>query len=75
VAVVAYLLAAWLLLTATDHPASLLVLPAWVLVVVVVLLRHDRRTRSTPATPTEDTTTDPTGARDPLPDARPETTR
>jgi hypothetical protein len=75
VAVVAYLLAAWLLLTATDHPASLLVLPAWVLVVVVVLLRHDRRTRSTPATPTEDTTTDPAGARDPLPDASPETTR
>ena len=52
VAVVAYLLAAWLLLTATDHPASLLVLPAWVLVVVVVLLRHDRRTRSSAATPT-----------------------
>jgi hypothetical protein len=48
-AVVGYLLAAWLLLTATDHPASLLVLPAWVLLVAVVLLRHDRRARvSTP---------------------------
>jgi hypothetical protein len=44
--VVSYLLATWLLLTATDHPASLLVLPAWVLLVAVVLLRHDRRTRS-----------------------------
>jgi hypothetical protein len=75
VAVVAYLLAAWLLLTATDHPASLLVLPAWVLIVAVVLLRHDRRTRSTPATLTEDTATDPAGSRDPRPDARPETTR
>lgn len=47
-AVVSYVLATWLLLTATDHPASLLVLPAWVLLVAVVLLRHDRRTR-TPA--------------------------
>jgi hypothetical protein len=76
VAVVAYLLAAWLLLTATDHPASLLVLPAWVLVVVVVLLRHDRRARSTTATPTEDTAADPGETPDPLPDAAaPETTR
>jgi hypothetical protein len=47
--IVSYLLAAWLLLTATDHPASLLVLPAWVLLVAVVLLRHDRRTRATAA--------------------------
>ena len=75
VAVVAYLLAAWLLLTATDHPASLLVLPAWVLIVAVVLLRHDRRARSTPANPTDDTTAGPVGSRDPRPDARPETTR
>jgi hypothetical protein len=63
VAVVAYLLAAWLLLTATDHPASLLVLPAWVLLVAVVLLRHGRRSPAVgPAavdplpTPTADTT-------------------
>src|SRR4051812_23441183 len=45
-AVVAYLLAAYLLLTATYHPASLLVFPAWVLLVVVVLLRHDHRMRA-----------------------------
>ena len=75
VAVVAYLLAAWLLLTATDHPASLLVLPAWVLVVVVVLLRHDRRARSSTATPAEGTSTEPAGLPGPLPDAAPETTR
>lgn len=49
--VVSYLLAAWLLLTATDHPASLLALPAWALLVAVVLLRHDRRRRRTPAGP------------------------
>ena len=75
VAVVAYLLAAWLLLTATDHPASLLVLPAWVLIVAVVLLRHDRGTRSTTTTPTSDTTAGPAGTSDPLPGAAPETTR
>ncbi len=74
VAVVGYLLAAWLLLTATDHPASLLVLPAWVLIVAVVLLRHDRRARAA-AAPTEDTATDPAGPRGPLPDAATETTR
>jgi hypothetical protein len=49
-AVASYVLASWLLLTATDHPASLLVLPAWVLLVAVVLLRHDRRTRTAPPT-------------------------
>jgi hypothetical protein len=74
-AVVGYLLAAWLLVTATDHPASLLVLPAWVLLVAVVLLRHDRRARSTTATPTGDSTADPTRTPDPLPDAAPDTTR
>jgi hypothetical protein len=52
-AVVSYLMATWLLLTATDHPASLLVLPAWVLLVAVVLLRHDRRQRRAPTEPTE----------------------
>jgi hypothetical protein len=50
-AIVAYLLASWLLLTATDHPASLLVLPAWVLLVAVVLLRHDRHARRAPQAP------------------------
>lgn len=44
-ALVGYLLASWLLLTATDHPASLLVLPAWVLLVAVALLRHEHRVR------------------------------
>jgi hypothetical protein len=72
---VAYLLAAWLLLTATDHPASLLVLPAWVLLVAVVLLRLDRRARSSAATPTGDATDGPAKTPDPLPDAAPETTR
>ncbi|MHC1562293.1 hypothetical protein ACR9E3_25290 [Actinomycetospora sp. C-140] len=50
-AIVSYLLAAWLLLTATDHPASLLVLPAWVLLVAVVLLRLDRHQRRVSAEP------------------------
>jgi hypothetical protein len=57
VAVVGYAMGTWLLITATDHPASLLVLPAWVLIVAVVLLRHDRRTRAadlpTPAPPAD----------------------
>jgi hypothetical protein len=66
-AIVAYLLAAYLLLTATYHPASLLVFPAWVLLVAVLLLRHDRRARSSTATPAESS--------DPLPDATPENTR
>jgi hypothetical protein len=56
-AVASYALATWLLITATDHPASLLVLPAWVLLVAVVLLRHDRRARTavppTPAAPAD----------------------
>ncbi|MDD7966603.1 hypothetical protein [Actinomycetospora lemnae] len=55
VAVLGYLLAAWLLLTATDHPASLLVLPAWVVLVAVALLRHDRRAHRAPV----DASTDP----------------
>ena len=50
-AIVGYVLATWLLITATDHPASLLVLPAWVLLVAVVLLRHDRRVRTDAAPP------------------------
>jgi hypothetical protein len=57
VAIAGYVLATWLLITATDHPASLLVLPAWVLLVAVVLLRHDRRARTaappTPAAPAD----------------------
>lgn len=64
--VVAYLLAAYLLLTATYHPASLLVFPAWVLLVTVMLLRHDRRARSADRAPGEDPTAVST---DPVPDA------
>lgn len=66
-AIVSYLLAAWLLLTATDHPASLLVLPAWVLLIVVVLLRHDRRRRRAPAPSSEAPSPGPTPAPTPAP--------
>ena len=65
VAVVGYALATWLLVTATDHPASLLVLPAWVLLVAVVLLRHGRQA---PAG------TDPPPV-DPIPTSTADTTR
>lgn len=74
-AVVAYLLATYLLLTATYHPASLLVFPAWVLLVAVMLLRHDRRVRSITRAPAEDPTADTAGSNDPLPDGTTETTR
>jgi hypothetical protein len=56
-AIAGYVLATWLLITATDHPASLLVLPAWVLLVAVVLLRHDRRVRNDAAPPATPATT------------------
>ena len=42
-AVVAYLLAAFLLLAVTSNPAAVLVFPAWVVLISVVLLRHARR--------------------------------
>jgi hypothetical protein len=42
-AVVAYLLAAFLLLAVTKNPAALLVFPAWVVLISVFLLRHARR--------------------------------
>ena len=42
-AVVGYALAAFLLLTATTNPAAALVFPAWVVLVAVALLVHDRR--------------------------------
>src|ERR687889_897184 len=42
-AVIAYLLAAFLLLAVTKNPAALLVFPAWVLMISVFLLRHARR--------------------------------
>jgi hypothetical protein len=74
-AVVAYLLAAYLLLTATYQPASLLVFPVWVLLVVVVLLRHDRRVRSKARAPVGDPTIESAGSSGPPSDAASETTR
>ena len=58
-AVVAYLLAAFLLLAVTNNPVAVLVFPAWVVLISVFLLRHARRgaapnpTRSTPRPPPE----------------------
>lgn len=49
VALVGYLLAAFLLLAASTEPATALVLPAWVVLVAVSLLVHTRRDR--PAAP------------------------
>ncbi|WP_211190418.1 hypothetical protein [Actinomycetospora sp. TBRC 11914] len=72
--VIAYLCGAYLLLTATYHPASLLVLPAWVLLISVALVLHERREQAAdPATPAVDTgaSTDPRSLRD----ATSETTR
>jgi hypothetical protein len=48
-AVVAYLLAAFLLLAVTNNPAALLVFPAWVVLISVFLLRHAAASRSLPA--------------------------
>jgi hypothetical protein len=42
-AVVAYVLAAFLLLAVTNNPAAVLVFPAWVVLASVFLLRHARR--------------------------------
>lgn len=71
-ALVGYVLATWLLITASDHPASLLVLPAWVLLVAVVLLRHDRRSRhERPAASTTDTAAPTTVTSVPTPRSEP----
>jgi hypothetical protein len=42
-AVVAYLLAAFLLLAVTSNPAAVLGFPAWVVLISIFLLRHARR--------------------------------
>jgi hypothetical protein len=42
-AIVAYVLAAFLLLAVTKNPVAVLVFPAWVVVISVFLLRHARR--------------------------------
>ena len=47
-AVVAYLLAAFLLLAVTNNPVAVLVFPAWVVLISVFLLRHARRARRRP---------------------------
>jgi hypothetical protein len=52
--VVAFLLAVFLLLTATSNPAAVLVFPLWVVLIAVALLAHDRRAgRATPDEPDE----------------------
>src|SRR6476646_398343 len=47
-AVIAYLLAAFLLLAVTNNPVALLVFPAWVVLVSVFLLRYAAAPRSLP---------------------------
>jgi hypothetical protein len=47
-AVIAYLLAAFLLLAVTNNPVAFLVFPAWVVLVSVFLLRHAAASRSLP---------------------------
>ncbi|WP_433503593.1 hypothetical protein ACQP04_28360 [Pseudonocardia halophobica] len=42
-AVIAYLLAAFLLLAVTSNPAAVLVFPAWVVLISIFLLRHAHR--------------------------------
>jgi hypothetical protein len=49
--VVAYVLAAFLLLAVTKNPVAILVFPAWVVLISVFLLRHAAATRSLPRTP------------------------
>ncbi|GLZ50739.1 hypothetical protein [Actinomycetospora sp. NBRC 106378] len=51
-AVVGWLLGAFLLLAATNDPAALLVLPAWVLLIAVALLRHRSPADTPDPTPT-----------------------
>jgi hypothetical protein len=55
-AVVAYLLAVFLLLAVTNNPIAVLVFPAWVVLVSVFLLRHARRV----AAPSPGSLPDPT---------------
>ena len=47
-AVIAYLLAAFLLLAVTNNPVAFLVFPTWVVLVSVFLLRHSAASRSLP---------------------------
>ena len=49
--VVAYLLAAFLLVAVTNNPVAVLVFPAWVVLISVFLLRHARPSKPVGATP------------------------
>ena len=49
--VVAYLLAAFLLVAVTNNPVAVLVFPAWVVLISVFLLRHARPSTPVGATP------------------------
>ena len=55
-AILAYLLAAFLLLAVTNNPVAVLVFPAWVVLVSTFLLRHSRRGSTAAADPVPDTT-------------------
>ncbi|MCD2191875.1 hypothetical protein LQ327_00535 [Actinomycetospora endophytica] len=71
--VIAYLCGAYLLLTATYQPASLLVLPVWVLLISVALVLHERRENAAgSATPAVDAQA--SKDLESLPDATSETT-
>jgi hypothetical protein len=58
--VIAYLLAAFLLLAVTNNPVAVLVFPAWVVLISIFLLRHAHRAPAPEAAP------------EPAPDAVPE---
>lgn len=55
-AIVAYVLAAFLLLAVTKNPVAVLVFPAWVVLISVFLLRHARRVAAPDTSPSPDTT-------------------
>ncbi|MCE3554120.1 hypothetical protein LWC33_22040 [Pseudonocardia sp. RS11V-5] len=63
-AVVAYLLAAFLLLAVTNKPVAVLVFPAWVVLISIFLLRHAHRAAAHAPEPD-------TGPQEPAPDAAP----
>ena len=59
-AIIAYLLAAFLLLSVTNNPAALLVFPVWVVLISVFLLRHARRAMAPESVPATAATLDTT---------------
>lgn len=56
-AIVAYLLAAFLLFAVTNNPVAVLVFPAWVVLISTFLLRHSRRSAAAAADPVPDIAT------------------